>query len=214
MNAARPLHSCVYHRAHISRGRCHDNTRRHAVRAILTSTMYMTRINPWARPDVGRSGEHVKAAPVFNQRSVRMRWDRPANPMRASMTFRLRKGGGRSFQHRVAANLKEPRNAMERCLGVAKMCVQALLVRPSLFLAQSSFSYRYLGLCVVMIPNIIVARCSLLRAAIFIMFAALRNGVTCARGGTVKQKRAQAFCALCTSLSDLAMRQGPYTVSQ
>ncbi|XP_063838213.1 uncharacterized protein LOC135087367 isoform X1 [Ostrinia nubilalis] len=127
MNAARPLHSSVYHQAHISRGRCHDNTRRHAVRAILANTMYVTRINPWARPDVGRSGEHVKAAPAFNQRSVRMRWDRPANPMRASMTFRLRKGGGRSFQHRVAANLKEPRNAMERCLGVAKMCVQALL---------------------------------------------------------------------------------------
>ncbi|XP_063838214.1 uncharacterized protein LOC135087367 isoform X2 [Ostrinia nubilalis] len=146
MNAARPLHSSVYHQAHISRGRCHDNTRRHAVRAILANTMYVTRINPWARPDVGRSGEHVKAAPAFNQRSVRMRWDRPANPMRASMTFRLRKGGGRSFQHRVAANLKEPRNAMERCLGVAKMIQRVMaLIGRTLLRGRRVISARRLG---------------------------------------------------------------------
>ncbi|XP_028173772.1 uncharacterized protein LOC114362529 [Ostrinia furnacalis] len=34
-------------------------------------------------------------------------------------------GGGRSFQQRVAANLKEPRNATVRCLGVEKMWVHA-----------------------------------------------------------------------------------------
>ncbi|KAL0867497.1 hypothetical protein ABMA27_008280 [Loxostege sticticalis] len=40
----------------------------------------------------------------------------PARPTRKSHS--ARKGGGRSFQHRDAANLKEPRNATVRCFGV------------------------------------------------------------------------------------------------
>ncbi|XP_028163195.1 uncharacterized protein LOC114354823 [Ostrinia furnacalis] len=41
---------------------------------------------------------------------------------------RARIGGGRSFQQRVAANLKEPRNATVRCLGVEKMDPRLLVI--------------------------------------------------------------------------------------
>ncbi|XP_028173798.1 uncharacterized protein LOC114362550 [Ostrinia furnacalis] len=37
------------------------------------------------------------------------------------MTRWARRGGGRSFQHRDAANLNDPRKAAVRCLGVANM---------------------------------------------------------------------------------------------
>ncbi|KAL0870363.1 hypothetical protein ABMA27_005373 [Loxostege sticticalis] len=37
-----------------------------------------------------------------------------------------RSGGGRSFQHRDAANLKEPRNAAVRCLGVENMHLRVI----------------------------------------------------------------------------------------
>ncbi|KAL0829330.1 hypothetical protein ABMA28_004123 [Loxostege sticticalis] len=116
--------------------------------------------------------------------------------MRVVHTPWARKGGGRSFQHRDAANLKEPRNATVRCFGVAKTWVHSLLGYLLQCRAHSSFRKRYLGFIVVMTPNIMVVKCSLLRASIFIMFASLRYGVICDRGGIVKQNRAQAFCTL------------------
>ncbi|KAL0868927.1 hypothetical protein ABMA27_007256 [Loxostege sticticalis] len=121
----------------------------------------------------------------------------PARPTRKSHS--ARKGGGRSFQHRDAANLKEPRNATARCFGVTNKLVHILLGRLA---AHSNFSYRYLGLAILMTPNNRVARCNCLRASIFNMFAALRNG------------RAHAFCTLCTSREVLFRIQGPYTMSQ
>ncbi|KAL0821656.1 hypothetical protein ABMA28_005097 [Loxostege sticticalis] len=66
---------------------------------------------------------------------ARTRPTTPARPTR--IRHSARSGGGRSFQHREAANLKEPRNAAVRCLGVINMYVHSLLGRLA---AHSSFS--------------------------------------------------------------------------
>ncbi|KAL0839121.1 hypothetical protein ABMA28_017097 [Loxostege sticticalis] len=110
---------------------------------------------------------------------------------------KARKGGGRSFQHLEAANLNDPRKAAVRWICVEK-----------------TFSYRYFGFPVLMTSNSMVARCSFMRASILSWPASLMKGVTCDRGGTLKQKRMQAFCTRCTNLTEKPRRQGPYTVSQ
>ncbi|KAL0859510.1 hypothetical protein ABMA27_010666 [Loxostege sticticalis] len=150
---------------------------------VLSSTYVISRIEP------GGTASQSKLIRTLNY----LRWDGGRSHQRSCAA---RKGGGRSFQHRDAANLKEPRNATVRCFGVAKTWVHSLLGYLLQCRAHSSFRKRYLGFIVVMTPNIMVVKCSLLRASIFIMFASLRYGVICDRGGIVKQNRAQAFCTL------------------
>lgn len=48
--------------------------------------------------------------------SSRLRLD-----LKVFTVFRVRKGGKRTFQHLVAANLNDPRNATDLCLGVTKI---------------------------------------------------------------------------------------------
>ncbi|CAK1583206.1 unnamed protein product [Parnassius mnemosyne] len=66
----------------------------------------------------------------------------PPAPVRDVSTSWARKGGGRLFQHRDAANLKEPRNAMVRCFGVVKTRGHSLLVYLLCSWAYSSFRKR------------------------------------------------------------------------
>lgn len=123
-----------------------------------------------------------------------------------------RKGGGKLFQHLVAAYLKLPRKAAELCLGIRKGQLTDRQAELSSF-RHFSFSNKYFGRPVFMIPKSKVARWYSRRRDIFKMPAALRLGVTCVRGGTLKQKRAQAFCTRCTTRSVRASRRGPYTRS-
>ncbi|KAL0860158.1 hypothetical protein ABMA27_010465 [Loxostege sticticalis] len=158
---------------------CHSRPTRHQVR----------RAAPPAR-HAGNTKERDHASDNSSKRCNYLRWecwDGPANA-HARRAYPLvsvaRKGGGRSFQQRDAANLKDPRNATVRCF----------------------FKYRYFGFIVVMTPNIIVVKCNFLRASIFNMLASLRYGVICDRGGTVKQNRVH--------IKEYDKRHGPYTASQ
>ncbi|KAL0894092.1 hypothetical protein ABMA27_014138 [Loxostege sticticalis] len=67
-----------------------------------------------------RTAAHALDAPCAKDNAAftfaRTRPTTPARPTR--IRHSARSGGGRSFQHREAANLKEPRNAAVRCLGV------------------------------------------------------------------------------------------------
>lgn len=62
-------------------------------------------------------------------------------------------GGGILFQHFVAAYLKLPRNAVVLCLGQIKRIAQRILRAE-----KSSFSYKYDGLWLLMIPKSRVAK--------------------------------------------------------
>ncbi|RVE40780.1 hypothetical protein evm_014569 [Chilo suppressalis] len=102
-------------------------------------------------------------------------------------------GGGRSFQHLEAANLKDPRKAAVWCVGVEKTRVHRLFWCLLSSCAHTNLADRYCGLPVCMMPNIKVVRCTRLRLSIFSMLAEFKNEVTCVRGGMPKQKRAHAF---------------------
>ncbi|KAL0883178.1 hypothetical protein ABMA27_016620 [Loxostege sticticalis] len=86
-----------------------------------------------------RAAAHAIDAPCAKDYAAFMfAWGHPTTPPRPTrIRHSARSGGGRSFQHRDAANLKEPRNAAVRCLGVENMYVHSLL---GLLAAHSSFS--------------------------------------------------------------------------
>ncbi|KAL0830713.1 hypothetical protein ABMA28_002847 [Loxostege sticticalis] len=154
-------------RLHIARGKCGVHN---------LSVGILPRPRPAGQRTRLMSGENDLDADLHTLTFAWSYLPTPPRPTRKSHS--ARKGGGRSFQYRDAANLKEPRNATVRCFGVTYMLVHILL---GCLAAHSNFSYRYLGLAILMTPN---------------------------------NRRAHAFCTLCTSREVLFRIQGPYTVSQ